>query len=68
MIFFYHFSFQNMKIQWVSPKTQLQVYSLKGSVGKMGQSGSVGKRWGKILNIYIFPSSVLWKQNSYRLV
>lgn len=34
MIFFYHFSFQNMKIQW--------------AVGKMGQSGSVGKRWGKI--------------------
>ncbi len=54
MIFFYHFSFQNMKIQW--------------AVGKMGQSGSVGKRWGKILNIYIFPSSVLWKQKSYRLV
>ena len=42
MIFFYHFSFQNMKIQWfsrkkvgkfrVSPKTQLQAYSLKHTI------------------------------------
>ena len=32
MIFFYHFSFQNMKIQWVSPKTQLQAYTLKHTI------------------------------------
>ena len=35
---------------------------------KKGISGLSRKKVGKILNIYIFPSSVLWKQNSYRLV